>query len=83
MRHPLPSKLLSRVLFAWVLGFFCGCYCCLKTTTVGNDGVLKELLARVFSTEAAGLVCKSNSQIPGKKTEIDNKMGCQRLESER
>lgn len=61
----------------------CGCYCCLKTTTVGNDGVLKELPARIFSADAAGVVCESNSQIPGKKTEIDNKMGCQRLERER
>ena len=50
---------------------------------VCNDGILKELLVRVFSTDAAGLVCESNSQIPGKETEIDNKMGCQRLESER
>lgn len=80
MRHPLSSKLLSRVLVGW--GFFC-CCCCLKTTMVCNDGVLKELLVRVFSTDAAGLVCESNSQIPGKETEIDNKMGCQRLESER
>lgn len=38
---------------------------------------------RVFSTDVAGLVYESNSQIPGKETEIDNKMGCQRLESER
>lgn len=63
--------------------FLCGWYCCLKTTTVCKDGVGKELLARVFSADAAGGVGESNSQIPGKKTEIDNEMGCQRLESAR
>lgn len=36
---------------------------------------LKELLARVFSTVAAGWVFESDSPIPGKETEIDNKMG--------